>query len=531
MATAADATAREPSLVESGMLMGAFAPAEPWAERGLGYRQWRLLKGETTAPPATSGTTPAAESEDKLYERPMSDINAGDFEVDHVLGDGNYSQVFQATLRSTQHQLALKVIDKAKCRRYKKEDEVLIERWVLRNTHHPSIVQMYHAFQEVQALYLAIELCPGGELWALSHKVGLPFGLAQFYAAQMLEVLQYLHERDIVHRDVKPENVLLTASGHIKVIDFGTAKLLRHPIKLSSDTEQDNKGLRRGKFKEFVGTPEYMSPEAINNKFATQRADLWSFGVFVAQIVTGWPCFKGPSDYLTFKRVLAKKYRLPEGTPPLAASLVDALCMIEPKERLGGAWAAEADAVDPTTLKGTAPRAGLGHDALRAHPFFEPYRMRELWKVKCPLLSPEEEKLIDLVKRIDEAHGVKALGATPEEQAATVAGWSADWKRAVIFECGKRDLLTSSVRALFGLGEPLPPLTDDMEEFNQHDDDEEEGETDKPEDDDDDVDEDEDAGAAEAREAEEEKRAAAYAAARPRGQGGNENGTGDGVVV
>ena len=468
------AQGEEASLIDSGLLLGAFVPAEPWAERGVGYRQWRLLKGETagSASAAAGSTSKFTDAADLLYEPPRSDLNASDFNVDHVLGDGNYSQVFQATLRSTQHQIALKVVDKAKCKRYKKEDEVLVERWVLRNIEHPSIIAMYHTFQEVAALYLALELCPGGELWALSHKVGLPFGLARFYAAQMLEVLQYLHERDVVHRDVKPENVLLTATGHIKVIDFGTAKLLRHPIKLNADTEADNKGARRGKFKEFVGTPEYMSPEAINNQYATQRADLWSFGVFIAQIVTGWPCFKGGSDYLTFKRVLARKYRLPEGTPLLAESLIEQLCVVAPKERLGGAWTAEADSVDPTTLKGTEPRTGLGHAAIRAHPFFAEYPQLELWKVKCPTLSAAEEQLIDLVKKIDDAKGVSALGATADDQARTVAGWSEEWKRAVTFECGKRNLLTPDVRALFGLGEPLPPLEDDLEEFNKDESDE-----------------------------------------------------------
>ena len=219
---------------------------------------------------------------------------------------------------------AARVSHKSKVKRYKKEDEVLVERWVLRNLRHPSIIEMYHAFQEVGALYLSLELMPGGELWSITHRCGLPLATAKFYAAQMLEVLQFLHERDVVHRDLKPENVLLTQDAHVKVIDFGTAKLLRHPIKLSADdpSKEDNKADRRGKFKEFVGTPEYMAPEAINNKFATQRADLWAFGAFIAQLVTGHPIFKGASDYLTFKRVLARKYLLIEGTPPLAADLI-----------------------------------------------------------------------------------------------------------------------------------------------------------------------------------------------------------------
>ena len=98
------------TLVDSGLLLGAFAPAEPWVERGVGYRQWRLLKGE-----ANSEQSKGASSSSSSMTEVRSDLNANDFDVDHVLGDGNYSQVFQATLRSTQHKVVLKMIDKAKC--------------------------------------------------------------------------------------------------------------------------------------------------------------------------------------------------------------------------------------------------------------------------------------------------------------------------------------------------------------------------------------------------------------------------------
>ena len=306
--------------MDPALLLSAFTPVESWIERGTAYRQWRLLKGELGAPPEQKGDGGIPS---------VQQVNAQSYNLDGLLGEGNYSQVYQGRLRSTQQPVALKMIDKAKVKRYKKEDEVKIEKWVLSKLLHPSIVKLYHTFQEVASLYLSLELIPGGELWAITHKVGLPLSIATFYAAQMLEVLQFLHEHDVVHRDLKPENVLITEDGHIKLIDFGTAKLLRTPIQLGQDEAEDNKGIRRGKYKEFVGTPEYMAPEAINNKFADQRADLWSYGCFLAQLITGMPPFKGGSDYLTFKRVLACKYRLPEGTPPVVVDLISKLLQVE----------------------------------------------------------------------------------------------------------------------------------------------------------------------------------------------------------
>jgi 3-phosphoinositide dependent protein kinase-1 len=299
----------------------------------------------------------------------------------------------------------------------------------------------------------------------------------------------------------------------VKLIDFGTAKLLRHPIKLQSDEKQDNKGDRRGKFKEFVGTPEYMSPEAINNKNTDQRADLWSFGAFIAQIVTGMPPFKGGSDYLTFKRVLARKFRLPEGTPPHAASLIEALCVLEPTERLGGKWTEAADAVEPTSISGMEGRELGGHAAIRAHPLFAAYPMLDLHRVPCPTMTEEECALSDQVKLIDEIRqkegggGVRALGEEAAIQRAVVESWSDEWRMAVAFECGKRDLLGDEMRELLKMGPALPPLTDDLEEFAT--DDAEEGAAEEEA-----VDEDEDHEAAELREAEEERQAAASAAAR-----------------
>lgn len=344
-------------------LLPAFMPFEPLIERAAGYRQWRLLKGETALP------------EKNTHGFSSQEVTSNDFSMEGLLGEGNYSQIFQASLRSTCKTVALKVIDKQKVKRYHKMDEVLIERWVLSRLRHPSIVELYHAFQDVGAAYLSMECVPGGELWQCCHKTGLPITIARNYAAEVLEVLQFLHERDVVHRDVKPENVLISDSGHVKMIDFGTAKLLREPIKLGLDDEDEDKRKRprRKGFKEFIGTPEYMAPEAINNKFVDQRADLWSFGCFVAMLLTGKPPFRGGSDYLTFKRVLARKYaqalkerlshalraarhlltsrryQLPEGTPLVAADLISKLLHLEPEKRLGGRWPA-----------GVPPAAQLG---------------------------------------------------------------------------------------------------------------------------------------------------------------------------
>ena len=430
------------------LLLDAFTPTESWVERGCGYRQWRLLKGENVDRSEAAmhdGGFPSAQQ-----------VDLSSFVLEGLLGEGNYSQVFQGTLKATQQLVALKIIDKAKVKRYKKEDEVLVEKWLLSRLAHPSIIKLYHAFQDQSALYLSLEHVPSGELWSVTHKTGLPMSIARFYGAQMLEALQFLHEHDVVHRDVKPENVLIGEDGHIKLIDFGTAKLLRNPVKLGQHDEKEKEGRkadRRTKFKEFVGTPEYMAPETINNKFADQRADLWSLGCFLMQIIEGMPPFKGGSDYLTFKRVIARKYQHLEGAPPDAADLIDRLLALEPSDRLGGRWPDDVPHASKLGGEGVDRSAHLtrtyDHEAIRAHPFFAGHRGQKLWAAPVPMPTMQEMAMRELMMKT-RAEGGAALGPP-----AAIANWPADFKTRVRarFLCRSARLLCSPPLAC-----ALPPL-------------------------------------------------------------------------
>ena len=273
--------------MDEALLLKAYQPAACWADRGCYYRQWRLVQGETHEPSQERRSVPRQ-------------LTTSSFQVTDLLGEGNYSQVMFAKLRSTQvcsisdrilsallvsqqalrapqEPIALKVIEKQKVKRYKKEDELRVEKWVLTNLRHPSIIQLFGTFQDQGALrpaqrylpvqryllhraatslppapsaplgclYLALELCSGGELWAVAHKVGMRQSLAAFYTAQLVAVLEFLHSRGVVHRDVKPENVLLTETRHIKLIDFGTAKLLRDVSEMGERWARDGREMGR----------------------------------------------------------------------------------------------------------------------------------------------------------------------------------------------------------------------------------------------------------------------------------------------
>ena len=140
------------------------------------------------------------------------------------------------------------------------------------------------------------------------------------------------------------QNIVMSASGHIKLVDWGTAKDL-------ADTSLNGP--------DFVGTPEYMPPETINaskEKTTDCNADLWAFGNIVFQLLTGYPPFKDLSDYLTMQNVLAHNLNFPPGFPLDARDLVEQLLVVEPTARLG------------------AGPDGL--TKLKAHPFFDQVRDR-----------------------------------------------------------------------------------------------------------------------------------------------------------
>jgi len=439
--------------IDRDKLLSCFTAHVAWAERPCVQRTWRTLRGEAPLgssalpkPPASS-TAAAGSSSFTGVGRIFGLHN---FDAGGLLGDGNYSQVIQATVRPTQEQVALKIVDKAKMNRYHKADEVIVEKYVLTHADHPSIIRLYHTFQDASALYLCLELVPGGELWALCHRRGIHTSHAAYFVSQLCEALQHLHERRIVHRDVKPENVLLTAEGRLKLIDFGSAKLM--------DAVETDSPLRASlcladPFKDFVGTAEYMAPEAIDNKGTDWRSDLWSLGSFTCMLLAGEPPFRGGSDYLTFRRVQARLFHMPEGMPPDAADLVDNLLASNPNERLGGG----ASLDEPAAAR---------HGALLDHPFFGRHvggsggagaqPRGSLHQRPLPIPRLAELCLEPVCTRLTQGGWARAaIGGPPASR------WPDAVCRALVFELARKRALTDELRQLLRAGPPPPPIDDD----------------------------------------------------------------------
>lgn len=289
----------------------------------------------------------------KTAKDPRKRVTPADLEVLGTLGEGNFSRIALVKHRQTGEHFALKILEKAQVERVQKRhpnvaNEISMERRILSRLRHPNVVELYHAFQDCYCLYMLLEYCAGGEVWQRLQaegkslvSVGVPYTLARFYTREVVEALRFLHGEGIVHRDVKPENMVLTARGRLKLIDFGTAKDV---------IETDLNG------PDFVGTPEYMSPEASRSQETFMEADLWALGCCLYQFLVGVSPFRAPAPYLVFLRSRRCCLRFPAVVPPHARDLILKLLRRRPQERLGSSRNAMNDA--------------RGHAAILSHPFF-----------------------------------------------------------------------------------------------------------------------------------------------------------------
>ena len=328
-----------------------------------------------------------------------------DLEDEGLLGEGSFGEVRRVRLRASGEEFALKAMLKSWIMRERKEAAVMAERAIMDRLEHPGVVRLCFTFQDESSLYMATEVCACGELYeqiARRGAAGLPLAAARHYAAQVVAVLEYLEAEGVCHRDLKPENLLLTEAGHLKLLDFGSAKDLRAAAAATpkkggaggagAGEEAGPRGAaarrrstKGGRQSTFVGTADYVSPEMLRGTSQPGVGmDLWALGCLVYQMFVGRPPFRAASEYLTFERITALDFEFPEGFPPDAAALVKGLLVLEPAERLGCRAGAAGGEGGSTAATG-------GFAELKASAFFDGVEWERLWEVEAPPFLPPEE--------------------------------------------------------------------------------------------------------------------------------------------
>ena len=260
--------------------------------------------------------------------------------------------------------------------------EVFIERCVLSSLNHPTIIKFYQSFKNGNKLYLLVEYCQGGSLSDfLTRQKVLTTDLARHITAEIVLALEYLRQKQVVHRDLKPGNIVLDRNYHIKLIDFATCKVFNKEISeeikalrsrfnlgksagLGDDTDiQDNRSFS------LVGTEEYIAPETLTDSDLSYASDYWSLGIILYQLLNGVTPFKGHNDLETFQNIrnfTEIKYEK-ANCDPIAKDLIERLLKKEPAERIGAADIEE----------------------LKSHPFFKDIDWATLRETKPPYNPPQ----------------------------------------------------------------------------------------------------------------------------------------------
>ncbi|XP_049820493.1 ribosomal protein S6 kinase 2 beta isoform X2 [Aethina tumida] len=299
------------------------------------YRAFGVSRPLRIVSSQSGDTDEAVANEDSVLSEGEHEIELGEvvrnghdkadpsqFELLKVLGEGSFGKVFlvrKVVGNDAGTLYAMKVLKKATLKvrdRYRTK----MERNILVDVEHPFIVKLHYAFQTEGKLYLILDFLRGGDLFSrLSKEVMFTEEDVKFYLAELALALHHLHCLGIIYRDLKPENVLLDADGHIALTDFGLCKL----------------PLEEGKAYSFCGTVEYMAPEVVNRKGHSFAADWWSFGVLMFEMLTGSLPFQGADRKDTMTQILKAKLGMPANLSPEAQSLLRVLFKRNPANRLG----------------------------------------------------------------------------------------------------------------------------------------------------------------------------------------------------
>ncbi|KAF2457946.1 kinase-like domain-containing protein [Lineolata rhizophorae] len=251
-------------------------------------------------------------------------MTAGDFEPLNCLGKGTFGTVLLVRQRATGRLYAQKQFRKASLTVHKRlVEQTKTERTILESVNrHPFIVNLYYAFQDHEKLYLILEYASGGELFHhLNMEHMFSEQMAAFYMAELVLALEHLHHNTgVVYRDLKPENCLLDADGHLLLTDFGLSKVA------VDGSDRCNS---------VLGTVDYMAPEVVRGAEYGMAVDWWSLGALGFDLMTGSPPFSGANHAKTQERILKAKLALPYYLSPDAKDLLTRLLRKEPRRRLG----------------------------------------------------------------------------------------------------------------------------------------------------------------------------------------------------
>mmetsp|Transcript_2437 Transcript_2437/g.4088 ORF Transcript_2437/g.4088 Transcript_2437/m.4088 type:complete len:323 (+) Transcript_2437:166-1134(+) len=229
-----------------------------------------------------------------------------DFDIGKPLGKGKFGNVYLARERKSQYIVALKVLFKAQLRQSNVEHQLRREIEIQAHLRHPNILRLYGYFYDNEKVYLILEYAARGELYKLLQKLHhFTEQQTATYIVQLARALHYCHGKHVIHRDVKPENLLLGMNGELKIADFGWS--------VHSPTQRRLT---------LCGTLDYLPPEMVEGRAHDQTVDSWSLGVLTYEFLFGIPPFEAPGHQDTYRRIVRVDLKFPD-SPTVGESAKD----------------------------------------------------------------------------------------------------------------------------------------------------------------------------------------------------------------
>ncbi len=253
----------------------------------------------------------------------------GSYEILALIGAGGMGEVWKARDTNLDREVAIKVLPPALAQDSYRLARFAREAKVLASLNHPNIATIHGVAESDSTRALVMELVEGN-----SPKGPLPFDEAWKIASQIIAALEYAHERGIMHRDLKPANIMITPDGVVKLLDFGLAKAFSNQREPSASPENSpTLTLGATDMGVILGTAAYMAPEQARGKAVDKRADIWSFGVVLYELLTGERLFSGEDTAETLAAVIHKQPDLAK-VPRQARRLLEECLQKDPKQRL-----------------------------------------------------------------------------------------------------------------------------------------------------------------------------------------------------
>ncbi|MCQ2821506.1 MAG: serine/threonine-protein kinase [archaeon] len=283
-----------------------------------------------------------------------------DFDKLKVLGKGSFGKVVLVRLKTNGKLFAMKILKKDAIVKRKQIDHTKTERMMLEKLRHPFIVRLFYAFQDKDNLYFVTEFMQGGEMFFHLHRNPQYKDKAViFYLSEILLAIEYMHKKNYIYRDLKPENVLIDFQGHIKLTDFGLSKIL---------SEEDKKTYT------MCGTAEYLAPEIILEKGYDKSCDWFSFGALMFEMLCGYHPFPRKGRKID-PRIYMSPIKIPRYLTEDARDLLSKLLEVNPRKRIGY----------------------NGAEEIRKHPYFKEVEFEKVFaKAYTPPFVPKLKGETDL---------------------------------------------------------------------------------------------------------------------------------------